>query len=89
MTTAAQTAAYLHPPGVVCALGLQRDDVSNALFNPVRRLPVVSDRWSPGRPLAVGCVPDDLPALPPATPASLRSRNNAAGRRIGTASCAD
>ena len=69
--------AYLHAPGLVCALGRGLDDVAPALFAEAAPAGVaVDDRTVPGRALALGAVAGDLP-LPADTPRGMRSRNNA------------
>lgn len=68
---------YLNEAGVICALGNGLDAVGRTLFAGDKPHGVAtSDRWSPGRPLAVGEVPDELPDLSD-RPLPLRSRNNA------------
>lgn len=68
---------YLNEAGVTCALGDGVDAVGRALFADDRPHGVaVSERWSPGRPLAVGEVPGVLADLSDC-PLPLRSRNNA------------
>lgn len=71
------TDIYLNQLGMACALGADRDAVATALF--AADAPgglVASDVASPGRTLAVGCVPGELPRLDE-LPTALRGRNNA------------
>ncbi len=68
---------YLNEAGVTCALGDGLDAVGRALFAADRPHGVaVNERWSPGRPLAIGEVPGMLADLSDC-PLPLRSRNNA------------
>ncbi|WP_432722092.1 beta-ketoacyl-ACP synthase [Jeongeupia wiesaeckerbachi] len=67
---------YLHPPGLVCALGTGIDAVRERLFAGDSPGMIVTDAYSPGRPLLLGTVPDALPAIDQAPPQH-RSRNNA------------
>lgn len=71
------TAVYLNAMGVLCALGHGAAAVREQLFS--NRLGGVAptDRYTPGRPLHLGCLPDGaLPSLAH-VPLKQRSRNNA------------
>jgi 3-oxoacyl-[acyl-carrier-protein] synthase I len=71
-------AVYLNAMSVHCALGAGAAAVRAALFE--ARAPAgvaVTDRWTPGQPLHLGCLADEPPPLPHDLPARLRSRNNA------------
>lgn len=53
--------AYLHKPGIVCALGESTDQVAEALMA-VQPTPLtVTDAYTPGRALPLGMVTVDLP----------------------------
>lgn len=70
-------AVYLNELGIVCALGMGRAAVAQALFADDRPRGVeMSDRLTPGRPCALGAVTDALPDDGDLAPA-LRGRNNA------------
>ncbi len=68
--------AFLSEPAVVCALGRDAAEVREALFAPAVGGVQVSDFFSAQRPLALGRVPGEVPALAD-VPEALRSRNNA------------
>lgn len=77
MSSAAPKPVFLNRLGIVCALGNGAQDVSHALF--ASDAPgglCVTDRYTPGRALAVGEVPVALPALDD-VPVAMRTRNNA------------
>lgn len=68
---------YLNALGIVCALGAGKDAVATALF--AKDAPhgvACSERHTPGRPLALGCVQETLPDISD-VPLPLHSRNNA------------
>ncbi len=67
---------YLNAMGVVCALGQGEAAVREGLFAAQPGGVAESDVYTPGRPLALGRVPGELPGLSAAPPAQ-RSRNNA------------
>lgn len=68
---------YLNDLGIVCALGMGRAAVAQALFADDRpRGVAMSDRLTPGRAVALGAVTDELPDDGDLAPA-LRGRNNA------------
>jgi 3-oxoacyl-[acyl-carrier-protein] synthase-1 len=68
---------YLNELGIVCALGMGRAAVAQALFAEDRpRGVAMSDRLTPGRAVALGAVTDELPDDRDLAPA-LRGRNNA------------
>ena len=68
---------YLNQCGIVCALGASRSEVRHNLFALERSGVQQTDRWSPGRQLALGAVAQDL-KLPDLEnrPLQQRSRNN-------------
>ncbi|MCW5255990.1 beta-ketoacyl-ACP synthase [Verminephrobacter aporrectodeae subsp. tuberculatae] len=71
------SAIYLHPPGLVCALGQGISQVRRALWSaagPAGLLP--TERYSPGRSLHLGEVRTALPGLAHVAP-EFRIRNNA------------
>ena len=71
------TAIHLNELGIVCALGAGKRAVAEALFaDDMPRGVAMTDRWTPGRALALGAFDRELPALD-ALPLALRSRNNA------------
>ncbi|MDE2406763.1 MAG: beta-ketoacyl-ACP synthase [Xanthomonadaceae bacterium] len=71
------TPVYLNQLGIVCALGVGQQQVAAALFADDAPHGVAStDRFTPGRALALGAVNAALPALHD-LPLPLRSRNNA------------
>lgn len=68
---------FLSDLGIVCALGVGRDAVADALFaTDAAHGVAVSDVLTPGRPLALGRVVAPLPGLED-VPVALRGRNNA------------
>lgn len=66
---------YLHQPGLLCALGNDRDSVRRALIAGRRDGLRLSDRWHPGHPSPLGEVRGKLPDVP-ASLAEYRCRNN-------------
>jgi 3-oxoacyl-[acyl-carrier-protein] synthase-1 len=71
------SAIFLNELGIVCALGAGKHAVREALFASDAPSGVaMTERWTPGRPLALGSFAGDLPDLD-ALPVPLRSRNNA------------
>ena len=69
---------YLNAMGVSCALGCGASEVRASLFDAAQPAGVmVTDRWTPGRPLWLGALRHEPPPLGDDTPAPLRSRNNA------------
>lgn len=72
------TRVYLNAMGTVCALGFGQSAVRAALFGAGAPSGVVpTDLYTPGRPLHLGVLPQDVPPLPATVPSTLRSRNNA------------
>ncbi|MDR0528778.1 MAG: beta-ketoacyl-ACP synthase [Zoogloeaceae bacterium] len=69
-------AAYLHPPGILCALGDALPEISGRLFAGSAPGMRVTEAYSPGSPLLLGEVAADLPELA-VFPEMDRSRNNA------------
>ncbi|MDR3323323.1 MAG: beta-ketoacyl-[acyl-carrier-protein] synthase II, partial [Zoogloeaceae bacterium] len=67
---------YLHPPGLLCALGDNLPDIRAALFHGVSPGMQRREDWSPGRSLTLGVVEAALPDLR-LLPLQDRSRNNA------------
>ena len=73
----ATSTVYLNELGIICALGAGKRAVAEAVFASDAPCGVaMSDRWTPGRPLALGAFDGALPTLD-AYPQTLRSRNNA------------
>jgi 3-oxoacyl-[acyl-carrier-protein] synthase-1 len=71
------TPIYLHPPGLVCALGSGLPRVREALWHAAGPGGLVqTERYSPGRSLPLGEVQAALPSLDHAAP-QFRVRNNA------------
>lgn len=70
------TPVYLNELGIACALGRGQRDVAQALFADAAQGVAVSDRYTPGRPLALGAVQGTLPDLADCE-LPFRSRNNA------------
>ena len=69
--------AWLNEVGIVCALGSGREAVARALFaEDAPQGVAMSERYTPGRPLALGEVAMPLDALADC-PVDMRSRNNA------------
>lgn len=66
---------YLNDCAIVCALGSGREEVGRRLLEEARSGLRVSDAYSPGRELPVGCVDAALPGVDH-LPLPLRSRNN-------------
>ncbi|QNP49323.1 beta-ketoacyl-ACP synthase [Diaphorobacter aerolatus] len=78
-TTNARPHVFLNAVSAISALGATGDDLRARLFADVDPMTLrVTDQYSPGRPLHLGCVPGNvvLPALDFAAPVH-RSRNNA------------
>lgn len=69
------TAVYLNDLGVICALGADRAQVAQALFQSQPGGSTVSEAVMPGRSLMVGAVDAPLPSLQ-ALPVALHGRNN-------------
>ncbi len=67
---------YLQAMGVVCALGQGAAALREALFADQPSGVAETDRYTPGRPLHLGCLPFE-PAPLTHLPPTLRSRNNA------------
>jgi 3-oxoacyl-[acyl-carrier-protein] synthase-1 len=66
---------YLNECGVICALGDTHQAIKARLFERAESGLTVTDAWSPGRLLPLGCVDAELPAMD-AWPIAHRSRNN-------------
>ncbi|MDR1350007.1 MAG: beta-ketoacyl-ACP synthase [Zoogloeaceae bacterium] len=75
-TTAIHKAVYLHPPGVLCALGDDLPDIRAALFSGKSPGMQATEEYSPGRALRLGKVEAVLPDTC-FLPKTERSRNNA------------
>jgi len=70
-------AVHLNELGIVCALGAGKQAVAEALFaSDAPRGVAMSERWTPGRPLALGASDQALADLD-SFPLAMRSRNNA------------
>lgn len=67
---------YVQGVGIACALGVGMAEVRSNLRAARSPGMQLTDRWSPGRPLCLGCSPEPPPPDPRA-PRRLRSRNNA------------
>ena len=67
---------YLNDCGVICALGQNHAEIKRRLFDDAAGTLAMTDAWSPGRTLALGCVDGALPDLTALAPGQ-RSRNNA------------
>jgi 3-oxoacyl-[acyl-carrier-protein] synthase I len=65
---------YLNECGILCALGVGREQVARRLFAGDGGV-LPTDAWSAGRTLPLGCVDAGLPGME-ALPLPLRSRNN-------------
>lgn len=70
------TAVYLNALGVLCALGSDAKSIRRALFAYEPSGVAKTDRYTPGRPLHLGCVHSPLPDLAH-VPTRQRSRGNA------------
>lgn len=70
------SAVYLNELGVICALGADRAQIAQALFQPQLAGSTLSDTVVPGRSLVVGAVQSALPSLQD-LPVALHGRNNA------------
>lgn len=68
---------YLNDVGLECSLGSGLDAVRQALFAGQPSGLIETDRYSPGRPLHLGCLPGPLAPHPATLDVTLRSRNNA------------
>jgi 3-oxoacyl-[acyl-carrier-protein] synthase-1 len=66
---------FLNECGIICALGEQQHEVRHNMLALARSGIAMSDAWSKGRPLPLGIVGANLPALDH-HPVRLRSRNN-------------
>lgn len=68
---------YLNELGMACALGRSRQEVARAVFlADAPRGVAICEELTPGRPLALGRVPGQLPSLSH-LPVTLQGRNNA------------
>ncbi len=68
---------HLNELGIVCALGVGKNSVADAMWAvDAPRGVVISERYTPGRPLALGEVQASLPDMGD-LPLPMRSRNNA------------
>lgn len=68
---------YLNAMGVTCSLGQGAEAVRRALFAPQPSGLVLTEAWSPGVALQLGCLAEEQPALDGTVPVSRRSRHNA------------
>lgn len=66
---------YLNECGIVCSLGGTHDAIKARLFERAESGVAMTDAWSAGRVLPLGCVDAELPSMA-AWPISQRSRNN-------------
>lgn len=66
---------YLNQLGMVCALGANHDRILQAMFGSVRSGVTLTEAYSAGRAMALGCVIDALPNVAH-LPVTMRSRNN-------------
>ena len=69
------TKFFLNHCGIICALGSQHHDIQQRLFTQARSGVEMTDAWSKGKSLPLGCVTSILPDLAK-FPLKLRSRNN-------------
>jgi 3-oxoacyl-[acyl-carrier-protein] synthase-1 len=70
-----KTMPYLNECGIVCALGDSHRAIKARLFERAESGVAMTDAWSAGRTLPLGCVDAALPAMD-AWPIQHRSRNN-------------
>jgi len=69
---------YLNQLGIICSLGNTHGEIKQNLFNAQSGV-ILSDQYSPGQMLPIGCLPEkyaDLPDLSQKLPLRDRSRNN-------------
>lgn len=66
---------YLNECGIVCPLGATHETIKTRLFERAESGVAMSDAWSTGRTLPLGCVTAELPSMD-AWPLAQRSRNN-------------
>jgi len=66
---------YLNQLGIICAAGASRDEVRRRVFDMAESGIVMTERYSPGRPLPLGAVDAPLPPVDHLPPQE-RSRNN-------------
>ncbi len=67
---------YLNACGIVCAIGESHQDIAARLFGTAKSGVALTEEWSSGRLLPLGCVHAALPSMD-AWPVQQRSRNNA------------
>ncbi|MBE0474610.1 beta-ketoacyl-ACP synthase [Rhodoferax sp.] len=70
------TSVYINAQGVVCALGVDLNAVRQQTFASESLALTVTEVYSPGKPLPLGCVRGPLAGLNSSGPIRLRSRNN-------------
>ncbi len=66
---------YLNQLGIICPVGSSHEEVKRRVFNTADSGVVMTERYSPGRVLPVGCVEANLPSVDH-LPLRERSRNN-------------
>ena len=66
---------YLNECGIVCSLGDTHDAIKARMFERAESGVAMTDTWSAGRVLPLGCVTTELPSMA-AWPVIHRSRNN-------------
>lgn len=66
---------YLNQLGIICAAGATRDEVRRRVFDTAESGLMMTERYSPGRMLPLGCVNAPLPPVDHLPPQE-RSRNN-------------
>ena len=55
---------YLNHLGIICAAGNSREDVRRRVFDSMESGVVMTERYSPGRMLPLGCVDEKDAPLP-------------------------
>ena len=71
----ATTVVYLNACGMVSSLGSTHDEVRQRVFERINPGVMMSERWSPGRPVPLGQVHAPLPGMTD-WPVAYQSRNN-------------
>lgn len=66
---------YLNQLGIICPVGSTREEVRRRVFDTTESGVVMTERYSPGRVLPLGCVDAPLPSVEHLPPQD-RSRNN-------------
>jgi 3-oxoacyl-[acyl-carrier-protein] synthase-1 len=66
---------YLNHLGIICAAGATRDEIKHRVFDTAESGLMLTERYSPGRMLPLGCADAPLPSIDHLPPQE-RSRNN-------------